>query len=505
MRKKLSDLSLTGKDSYMKSYDELAERVFRKADERLKKKNIRMMYLKRFSITVSGMCAVILVMFGIWKNDSVKNALDKNFKGSSFITDESIGQYAEKTTAAFTEPAESSVTNLTESTFSSSSEQQETSIVSAAASSVLLPEISQTDPAASVPMPLTTTAHSGSAASETSATSSAVKTTSVNTVLPTTFTNASSAETTFSNTSSFVRTTTSAVPEASKTTSATATSVLTSSRVPQTSTTYRWTTTTTSTTYRWTTITSLTTAATSVTPTTTTTKPVDPPVVTGNDGNIPAYIEYPVLVREEPSLRPWYEIEPTTEYRGLSAEVSSEKVGGYIETVEISDRSLNGSVSADIYSVNKISPLVCVAVKIEGQNGYTLYRNDYYTPATLGDMINDMNLLEEAEFTSVEWVNIGENLLRDIHIGKETVFEMLFTDYSITNETNLEYSYPELTINLDIPILDKRDAVFFIGTNGCVQTTIVDHNAFFDIDKSNVESFLNYVLENNLYTESELE
>lgn len=72
----------------MKNYDELAERVFRKAEERIFKRKIRMMRIRRTSIAVSGMCAVILVMFGIWKNDSVKNALNDDFNNKKFITEE---------------------------------------------------------------------------------------------------------------------------------------------------------------------------------------------------------------------------------------------------------------------------------------------------------------------------------------------------------------------------------------------------------------------------------
>jgi hypothetical protein len=166
---------------------------------------------------------------------------------------------------------------------------------------------------------------------------------------------------------------------------------------------------------------------------------------------------------------------------------------------------MNESVPAEIYSINKMSPLVCVALKIEGRSGYSLYRNRYYTPATLGDMITDMNLLEEAEITSIEWVNSDEGWRRDVNIDKETVFEMLFTDYSVANGTNLEYKSPDFIIYIDIPFLNKKDDVFFVNSNGCAQATIIDHNAFFDIGKDNVDSLMNYVFENNLYTESPID
>lgn len=459
----------------MKSYDELAERVFRKADERTMKKKIRMMRLKRFSITVSGMCAVILVMFGIWKNESAKNALSDNFNNKNLITDESVHQVTTTAAPDFTSLQEITTVTGTVSSASSTTKPQTTSDVSASVSTSSALTVLQTASVtsasiSSTSLHMTTTVRYGSAVVETSA---AAQSTSTSFVSSTTATEHSQTQTTTS--------VSAATSKTLKTSSITTTTVLTTSRVSTSSTTYIWTTV-------------------SGSLTTTTMRPSEQPVVTDDDGNIPVYIEYPTLLRAEPSLRPWYVIEPTTEYVGISGDLSPERIGGYIETVEISDRSLNGSVPAEIYSINKMSTLVCVALKIEGRNGYSLYRNPYYTPATLGEMITDMNLLEEAEITAAEWLNIDEGWRRDIHIDKETVFEKLFTDYSVSNGTDQEYKNPDLVIYIDIPFLNKKGDAFFITPDGCVQVTIIDYNAFFDIGKDNVDSLINYITENNLYT-----
>lgn len=205
------------------------------------------------------------------------------------------------------------------------------------------------------------------------------------------------------------------------------------------------------------------------------------------------------------SLRPWGSYDSTTEYIGVSGDLAENRIGEYLETVEITDRSGNTTISAEVYKVTKMSPLVCVAVKAEGRNGYCLYRNRYYTPVTLGDMINDMNLLEEAVVTSMEWTNADEGWIREVYLDKEIVFEKLFTDYSILNGADLEYKLPDFTIYIDIPLLNKKNDVIFLGDNGYMETTIVDFNAYFSIEKANVNALMNYILENNLYTESPAE
>ena len=117
-------------------------------------------------------------------------------------------------------------------------------------------------------------------------------------------------------------------------------------------------------------------------------------------------------------------------------------------------------------------------------------------------MINDMNLLEEAEITSIEWTDEDEGWIREVYADKETVFETLFTDYSILNGADLEYKLADFTIYIDIPLLNKKNDVIFLGDNGYLATTIVDFNAYFSIDKANVDSLMEYIIENNLYTES---
>lgn len=94
----------------MKSYDDITERVFRKGNEILKKKQKRTVVIKRISLTVSGMCAAVLVCFGIWRNNDIKNSInDFHDKNNTVTENDNIYQ----TTTAYSQQIASSETSTT--------------------------------------------------------------------------------------------------------------------------------------------------------------------------------------------------------------------------------------------------------------------------------------------------------------------------------------------------------------------------------------------------------
>lgn len=61
----------------MMDYKQMAEIVSREVEVKLHKKRKRAVVIKRISLTASTLCVAILVCFGAWHNDSIKNALQK--------------------------------------------------------------------------------------------------------------------------------------------------------------------------------------------------------------------------------------------------------------------------------------------------------------------------------------------------------------------------------------------------------------------------------------------
>lgn len=62
----------------MKSYDETIASVFAKGDAIIAEKKRRMAMIRRFSLSASGICAVLIVSIGIWKNSALNTPLEKN-------------------------------------------------------------------------------------------------------------------------------------------------------------------------------------------------------------------------------------------------------------------------------------------------------------------------------------------------------------------------------------------------------------------------------------------
>ena len=95
----------------MKDSKQIAESVFRKSEERLQEKKRRIAVIRRNTMIASGMCAVLLIGFGIWKNDALKHAPERD-PHSSVITE------TETTTVSSAVQTTSSVQETTDSAVS---------------------------------------------------------------------------------------------------------------------------------------------------------------------------------------------------------------------------------------------------------------------------------------------------------------------------------------------------------------------------------------------------
>lgn len=74
----------------MKSYEDIAERVFKRGDEILRQRQKRTAFIKRTSFAVSGMCAAVLVCFGVWHNNDIKNSFNDLHNHDNIITENDI-------------------------------------------------------------------------------------------------------------------------------------------------------------------------------------------------------------------------------------------------------------------------------------------------------------------------------------------------------------------------------------------------------------------------------
>ncbi len=78
----------------MKSYEDIAERVFEKGDEILKARQKRAALIKKTSFVLSEICAVVLICFSVWKIGDMEITPDCNFPDKIITESESTADFS---------------------------------------------------------------------------------------------------------------------------------------------------------------------------------------------------------------------------------------------------------------------------------------------------------------------------------------------------------------------------------------------------------------------------
>lgn len=78
----------------MKSYEDIAERVFEKGDEILKARQKRAVLIKKTSFILSEICAVVLICFSVWKIGDMQITPDCNFPDKIITESESTADFS---------------------------------------------------------------------------------------------------------------------------------------------------------------------------------------------------------------------------------------------------------------------------------------------------------------------------------------------------------------------------------------------------------------------------
>lgn len=78
----------------MKSYEDIAERVFEKGDEILKARQKRAALIKKTSFILSEICAVVLICFSVWKIGDMEITPDCNFPDKIITESESTADFS---------------------------------------------------------------------------------------------------------------------------------------------------------------------------------------------------------------------------------------------------------------------------------------------------------------------------------------------------------------------------------------------------------------------------
>ena len=132
------------------------------------------------------------------------------------------------------------------------------------------------------------------------------------------------------------------------------------------------------------------------------------------------------------------------------------------------------TINCDVYSLNQINPLCAVAVKYEEHDGYYPFRNPYYVPSTLGDLINDLNLRDNLVFGMVYEEPSADNdftMTAYTLPGTSVIWDLLLSDTSIKNEGDMHDGVPfafvsVMGVSIDVNVIGYTNISLAVDADG---------------------------------------
>lgn len=220
----------------------------------------------------------------------------------------------------------------------------------------------------------------------------------------------------------------------------------------------------------------------------------------------------------------WEDMPPTRQFGGFSlngieysaqgSEVEQQSIGmllGQTTLVgyDIYENDRKYTKAGQIFTLNGISPNCAVAVQLQGLDKFFIYKNVWYTPETLGDLIDDLNLHENLVINQISYSywkdgkTVNGNFIQMQYTlpDPSVVWEMLLNDRTLINEGDAYYSKAAMGVSVDMLIIGQKNISLAVNEAGYLQTNILDSGKSFFIGKEKVQAFFAYVLAHGNGTE----
>ena len=183
-------------------------------------------------------------------------------------------------------------------------------------------------------------------------------------------------------------------------------------------------------------------------------------------------------------------------YRMYLKSVEPKDIGGKIKELTliptVPKEQFPRTVNAQVYEIKKISSECAVAVKFEGLSEYRLYRNVYYVPETVGEMLDKLNLYENMSF-GIAYVGIEHT---QYEFDTDMIWKMLLSDRDAHAVRDFALSGNDIDITVNVPIIGKTGISFLVSRKGYIRTNIIDYGVCFYVGEEKTQAFFDYVLEN---------
>ena len=154
----------------------------------------------------------------------------------------------------------------------------------------------------------------------------------------------------------------------------------------------------------------------------------------------------------------------------LGAELGTVTATGWDEYAAMDGEDGEHTTAVAIRAITGISPACAVAVKYDGTDGWYAGVNAYYTPETLGQLIDDLNLREELRFGYIYYNHYDRwGACHDIRLdspAEERVWELLLSGTEVELFRGKSFRVPDMDISVDLPILGYENATLSMSKDG---------------------------------------
>ncbi|MCL2677561.1 MAG: hypothetical protein FWE85_00735 [Clostridiales bacterium] len=196
----------------------------------------------------------------------------------------------------------------------------------------------------------------------------------------------------------------------------------------------------------------------------------------------------------------------------LTTEVDSSEIGEFVCSATAfgyDDDGIRREKGCSVSLIESLSNDYALAVKYEGHDGYFIFADKLYAPATLGDFINDTNLLYNLVFDQkgnrIEYLRLESGKSSITYKFPEAdditsaISELLLSNISATAaspENRLKYDYMCAFVYLDV--IGNGIHGWAIYPDGYIVIKIPECSAGFYIGEEEAQAFIEYVQANGV-------
>lgn len=222
------------------------------------------------------------------------------------------------------------------------------------------------------------------------------------------------------------------------------------------------------------------------------------------------------------TIKPWNQLEINQQYSEFvrdvgtysvqEVELTSEQVEddlGSVLAVGVSNQMNRFTHGARIFKIAGIASKCAVAIRYDGDERYFVSTNRDYTPATLGNLIQDLGLEENLVLGDISYTYWKDNVQKKgNHITEkytiedsQVVWDQLLADTSLP--VAKEVPNPligVMDIACDVNLIGEAGTSISVTTDGYLKTYVLGSGKVFFPGKKVTQTFIKYVTENGTRT-----